>query len=497
MDAFSSLPQLRTLFGTARRLGFAALALSLVALLAPVQPAQARDAEILELLEQIKRGQLKDNKADQERIREFKRNRSEQRRLLNKEKSDNKTLQARSDKLDIDYNEGEKELQVVRAQYIDRLGSLKELFGVLQGASGDLRANLLSSLTQAESRLSQTEGNRVEFLTSFGSLMGGESLPAVEDLERLWYEYTAEIVASGEVRRFSAKVQQEDGSLSDEPVVRVGLFNAVGRSGYLTYPTDKDFFNVMQRQPAARFQETAESVATLPFEGGSVPFALDPTRGQLLGLLVDSPTIGEKVEQGGEVGYLIIFLGLVALFLSIYRYVALSGYRKAINKQRKNLDKPDPKNPLGYVLAIYNKNRNQDLETLELKLDEAILAQTPKFTRNLAFIKIIAVVAPLMGLLGTVTGMIITFQSITQFGAGDPKLMAGGISQALVTTVLGLVVAIPTVFLHSILSAQAKGITQFLEERVTALVADFAATTGKPAAPPPRPAGPAPAAPTA
>ena len=460
------------------------LTVSALVQFAPMGVAQARDAEILQLLEQIKKGRVTDSKVDQKRIREFTREKSKQKQLLNKERALNKKLQARAETLERAYNEGEKELNAVRAQFVERLGSLKELFGVLQGASGDLRASLSTSMTQAESRFTQPDDNRVDFLAKFGARMSGENLPAIEELNRLWYEYSSEIIASGEVRRFAAKVQQKQGGIKTEPVVRIGLFNVVSQSGYLSYPTDKDNFNVMPRQPVSRYQETAVAVASLPTPDAlAVPFAVDPTRGQLLGLLVDSPTFLEKVEQGGEVGYVIICLGIIALFLSIFRYFRLSGYRKAIENQKKAMGKPDPKNPLGYVLTVYNKNRDQDLETLELKLEEAILSQTPKFTRNLSFIKIIAVVAPLMGLLGTVTGMIITFQSITQFGAGDPKLMAGGISQALVTTVEGLVVAIPTVFLHSILSSQARGLTQFLEERVTTLVADYAANRSKSPAP--------------
>jgi len=89
----------------------------------------------------------------------------------------------------------------------------------------------------------------------------------------------------------------------------------------------------------------------------------------------------------------------------------------------------------------------------------------------LMFLKIIAVVAPLLGLLGTVTGMIITFQAITLFGTGDPKLMAGGISTALVTTVQGLCVAIPTVLLHTLVASRARRLNQILEEQAAGMVA--------------------------
>ena len=110
--------------------------------------------------------------------------------------------------------------------------------------------------------------------------------------------------------------------------------------------------------------------------------------------------------------------------------------------------------------------------TLELKLAEAVLSEPPKLEQGLTLLKIIAAVAPLMGLLGTVTGMIITFQAITIFGAGDPKAMAGGISSALVTTVLGLLVAIPTVLLHTVVNGRSQRIIHVLNEQATGIVAE-------------------------
>jgi biopolymer transport protein ExbB len=126
------------------------------------------------------------------------------------------------------------------------------------------------------------------------------------------------------------------------------------------------------------------------------------------------------------------------------------------------------------VLQVAKDNWGSDLETLELKMGEAIIKEAPKLSRGLLFLKIIAVVAPLMGLLGTVTGMINTFQAITLFGTGDPKLMAGGISQALVTTVLGLTVAIPTVLLHTVVTGRSRRIVHVLEEQGAGIVAEHA-----------------------
>jgi len=120
-----------------------------------------------------------------------------------------------------------------------------------------------------------------------------------------------------------------------------------------------------------------------------------------------------------------------------------------------------------------------DPETLELKMAEGVMRETPKLESGLTLLKIIAAVAPLMGLLGTVTGMIITFQAITIFGAGDPKAMAGGISSALVTTVLGLLVAIPTVLLHTLVNGRAQRVIHLLTEQATGIIAEHSESSNK------------------
>ena len=192
---------------------------------------------------------------------------------------------------------------------------------------------------------------------------------------------------------------------------------------------------------------------------------------------MQSPSLAERIAQGKEVGYVIITLGVVAILIAIWRLLALSATSAKVNRQAKNLENPG-NNPLGRVLKIAHDNPESDVESLELKLGEQILKETPKFNIALPFLKIISVVAPLLGLLGTVTGMIITFQAITLYGAGDPKLMAGGISTALVTTVLGLCVAIPTVFLHTLVQSRAKRLTQILQEEAAGMLSERAERMG-------------------
>ena len=181
----------------------------------------------------------------------------------------------------------------------------------------------------------------------------------------------------------------------------------------------------------------------------------------------------ERIQQGGFIGYVILVLGAIGLLIVIWRFFVLTALGARIRKQLRS-EEPDTGNPLGRVMQACIDDRDKDVETMELKLDEAIAKETPRIEYGLSFIKILAAVAPLLGLLGTVTGMIQTFQAITLFGTGDPKLMAGGISTALVTTVMGLVVAIPLVLLHSYLSGKSNALIQILDEQSIGLVARHA-----------------------
>ena len=142
--------------------------------------------------------------------------------------------------------------------------------------------------------------------------------------------------------------------------------------------------------------------------------------------------------------------------------------------QQQLNDEQPADNPLGRIMTIYRKNPDIDTETLGLKLDEAILKEMPALHRGLGTLALLAAIAPLLGLLGTVTGIIETFQSITLFGTGDPRTISGGISQALVTTVMGLVTAIPLLLLHSFLSTKSNRLVHILDEKSASFVAQLA-----------------------
>ncbi len=284
-----------------------------------------------------------------------------------------------------------------------------------------------------------------------------------------------EIVESGRVVRFNSVVTKADGQQEQMEVVRVGAFNVVNKNGYLKYSGKEGSLAELARQPESRYAGTTSDM--IDAESGPVTFGVDVTRGTILGLLVESPTVKDRIEQGGIVGYCIIALGIVGLLIAIWRWVGLSGDSRRVTAQLKR-ETASTDNPLGRVLAAYESNRGADTETVELKLSEAALKEMPGLTKGLLFIKVVAAVAPLMGLLGTVTGMIKTFQVITLYGAGDPKMMAGGISQALMTTVLGLVVAIPMVLLHTVVSGQSRKIINILQSQSAGIVARHSERNG-------------------
>lgn len=427
-----------------------------------VHAAQAVSLD--ELLQQVKQGRIKDAEANAARIAEFQRDRSRQQQLLRELEAERTRQEQLSEQLEQTFETNDAQIMDLERALQDRLGDLKELFGVLQQAAGDARANFDNSLTQI-----QFPG-RTEWLTEFAQKMGQTNrMPSLEEIERLWFELQREMTASSKIVALTTPVVSATGEEEQREIVRVGLFNAVSDGKYLEYVPETGRVVELPRQPQGRYTSRADDLQEA--ESGLHAFAVDPTRGQLLALLVQSPSLMERVAQGKIVGYVIIGLGAIGLLIAIWRLLALYATGAKVNRQAKNVDQAGD-NPLGRVLKVAHDNPDVDVEALELKLGEAILKETPKFNSMLPFLKIISVVAPLLGLLGTVTGMIITFQAITLYGAGDPKLMAGGISTALVTTVLGLVVAIPMVFLHTLVQSRARRLSQILQEEAAGMLSE-------------------------
>ena len=427
---------------------------------------QAQDdaRSMQQLLELIQQGQARDSQEARQREAEFARRKNEQQNLLNQARAERNRQERESERVEQLFEDQQAEIVAARAALDERLGALKELFGVLQTVAGDAQGRFANSLTNVQFP------NREDFLVELGSKMAGaSSLASIEDIERLWFELQRQITESGKVVRFEHTVTLANGEETQMPVARLGAFNLAAPVGYLQYDTSTKRVSELQRQPEqSRYTNSAKDLVAA--QESAVTFGVDVTRGGILALLVESPTIKDRINQGGIVGYCIIGLGIVGLLIAIVRFVGLSNDSRKVAAQLKR-DSASTDNPLGRVMAAYESNRGSDTETIELKLSEAALKEMPGLTKGLLLIKVISVVAPLMGLLGTVTGMIKTFQVITLYGAGDPKMMAGGISQALMTTVLGLVVAIPMVLLHTIVSGQSRKVINILQSQSAGLVA--------------------------
>ena len=423
------------------------------------------------LLILVKEGKTKEQAANSDREAKFMADKNKQASILAAEKRELARQEKIADQLEAEYKKNEAILVVKEEAYQKELGSLVELFGHLQSSAGEAAVQFSGSLTGPQYGV-----ERVGFLNDLTSKMSETTeLPTIREIEGLWYELQREMIASGQVVSFDTNVIDPDGESSKCNVTRVGLFNAVCDGKYLEYISSTGDYAFLPRQPEGRYTKTAKKVGNADV-GELVKFGVDPTGpqgGSLLANLIQTPSLLERAQQGREVGYALIFVGVIGIGLAFWKLYSLYMLGLAVKKQSKS-KAVDVRNPLGRVLKVGEDNFKKDIDTLELKLAEAIMAERPEIERGIGAVRIISVVAPLAGLLGTVTGMIVTFQMITLYGTGDPKLMAGGISQALVTTVLGLLVAIPTTLLHSFAASSAKGIISVLEEQSTGILAERA-----------------------
>lgn len=446
---------------------FSLAAAGLLALAGTAQ-AQNQASSLDELLQMMRESKVVESKEHQQREAEFLREKSNRAALLANAEKTKAQEEARSEELESTYEKQDLQIKALRKQRDERMGSLKELFGHLKTASGDLQANLKNSLVSVQ------YPGRADFAAQLSKKMDNEtSLPTIEEIEQLIYEIQRETVEAGKVVRFNTEVYTSDGKIVEQEVIRIGNYGAVGDGKYLFFNSRDGSLTVPESQPSG----LPDPAKLASINSGFAKVGIDPTLplgGQIMQIMVDRPDLKKRFEQGGIVGAIIIIgLGGLGLLLIIWRFVVLSSINGKVNKQLKS-KRANTNNPLGRVLKVAEDNQGIDAESLELKLEEAVLKERPSIESGLNMIKIVSMVAPLMGLLGTVTGMIQTFQAITDFGAGDPKLMAGGISAALVTTVCGLIVAIPTVFMHTILSGKAKHIVHILDEQSAGIIAEKA-----------------------
>ncbi|RLT89478.1 MAG: energy transducer TonB [Alcanivorax sp.] len=419
-----------------------------------------------ELLDLVQQGRVEQSKENKEREQRFLAQKSKQEQLLQEAIAERKKLERRSELLETTYAENKEQLDELTRRLEKRMGSLKELFTHLQASTSETANLLQHSITSVEYPSRHLE------MEDLSDLLGSNrSLPSINNIEQLWFQMQREMVESGKIKHLNLEVITTQGEPVKADVVRVGAFNLLSGNRYLQYIPETGKVIDLNRQPARYMLGYVEDY-TQATEGFNA-VAIDPTRGTLLNMLLDAPDFVDRVEQGGFIGYVIIILGAIGVILALERIMFLIITTRKVSDQMR-LQEVKRDNPLGRIMLTYEQHKKLPLESLELKLGEAILRERGPLEKHLTMIKIISVIAPLLGLLGTVTGMINTFQTITLFGTGDPKLMAGGISQALVTTVLGLSVAIPVVFFHTLASTRSKAVISVLEEQSTGLVAEKA-----------------------
>lgn len=424
---------------------------------------QSQANSLQQLLDAVQADLKNQTAQDKARLQKFEHARDQQKALLQEAEKKLSQEKARSTSLQNQFDANDKTITNLTTTLNTREGNLGEVFGTVRQTAGQFRSTLNSSL------ISDQYPNRSVFAAK---LAASKALPSIHDLKQLWYDMLQQMVEQGQIVKYHSTVTLNNGSKKHTDVVRVGAFNAVMGNKYLEYEPSSQSLVVLPTQPAGRFTSSANSLYNAS-GSGFTGFAVDPLRGQLLTLLMRKPTFMDEVNNGGAVGYTILVLFAIALLLCLERGITLTITSRKIKSQLKS-GTPSTNNALGRVLSVYDQNRRDDVETLTLKLDEAIMKEVPTIEARQAFIKLIAAIGPLLGLLGTVIGMIETFTSITLFGAGNPAYMAHGISVALVTTVEGLVTAIPLVFFHGAIQGKSQELVHILEEQTAGILASQA-----------------------
>ena len=415
------------------------------------------------LVESVKNTASIRAKEDKERLTKFLSDKNRQQYLLNQMKVNLKNEEDRSVRLTNQYEANDSELSELEEQLTLKLGSFGELFGIVRQTAGESKGQFMLSLTNIEFP------ERVEFL---GDLAERKSLdlPTTAELERLWYEILNELNQSGKVKSYNTDILSKSGELVNSDVLRIGVFNSVSNGNYLNLVSEQNLLEFLAKQPDGSIKRSAKRLQNKDVSYREV--YIDPTRGSLLSKLIDRAGWLQRINQGGFVGYVILIILALGLTMGVLQFQFLYRESKTIDAELETGNFSND-SILGKLNRVFKSHTGDNPEELEAQLEDILAKASPPLDKNLSVIKLLAAVAPLLGLLGTVIGMIETFQAITLFGTGDPKLMAGGISQALVTTMLGLIAAVPLLFVHNILDSRSRAISQIYEEQAIGFVASL------------------------
>ena len=435
--------------------------------------AQTNASSLDGLLKNVEQTRAEANAKLEQRKKEFESTPDAQKAALTaKADQQRKDLDSASQKLTDTYTANEVRINNLNNQLRDKamkLG-LQEVFGLARQAANDDSTVLQQSLITTQFPPAAGQPARDEWLRQFSA---SRATPTAADLERLWVEIQREMTASGQVAKYKTRVVQPNGQNVEADAVRIGPFNATVNGQFVSYLPTLRTFTVLPRQLPADLMAVAASFQNAT--SGYAKAVVDPNRGVLVGMYTERPTFIGRIQLGQEVGYVIMTVGLLGALAFLYQLFSLVFVRLAVSKQLKNLDHPTANNPLGRVLLAFKGDKNrieEDAEVAELRITEAVLHEVPKLERFQAFLRLAVAAGPLLGLIGTVWGMILTFQSITESGSSDPKLMATGIGQAMIATVLGLGIAIPLLFANALLNSLSRGVVQVLDEQSAGMLAE-------------------------
>lgn len=413
-----------------------------------------------QLLAKVRAEHDKERALNRQREAEFLKERNQQQALLEKARTAYYLAQAKNNPAKMQVEANDAEIAKLRKELQQSVTDMGDIFSIYRQFAADFTAVLDESQTGAQFPDRSAELKKINTV---------DALPSIDDMEKLWYLVQQEMTESGKVAAYRGKVVLASGEGRDADILRVGTFSAFSDGEFLRYVPETNEFVAPDKQPEKRFLRMTEKFSVS--DGQIMPVPVDPTRGSLLGMLARTPDLRERIDQGGMVGYLTIAVGIIGLAVTLYRVLYLLLLRVSVLRQITASDSPSDNNPLGRIMLSVKSISADDEETIQYKLDEAILKEIPQMEFGHNIIKLFAAIAPMLGLLGTVTGMIKTFEAISLFGGGDPKLMAAGISEALVCTVLGLLVAVPLLFGHNIVTVLAKSLIQRLDEQSAGILA--------------------------
>ncbi|MFN7178786.1 MotA/TolQ/ExbB proton channel family protein [Hyphomonas sp.] len=434
--------------------------------LAVSMPASAQS--LSDVLNRVRQDANQMSTEDQARLRQFQQDRASQAASMQEARNVLAAAEGKARALSVEFDANEARLGALEAQVSTLAGDFQELLGQFRSAAGATMPEIANSFANFD---------YTDRVAGIAEIAEARVLPNRGQLERLPKAMLQEMIAQSEVKTFTAPVNGlgEGGSIAEAELIRIGVFNAATVNGGRFVEVKRgergeSFLEVFKTQPSGPYSSAMTKLARAG-EGEVIKAPVDPSKGNLFGILGELPKFADRLAQGGQVGAVIAILAVIGLLLGFYKVFTLFTTGAAMRATAKSRQ-AGTGNPLARVFEVYENNRNRDVETLELKLDEQILREAPRLERGIDIIKVFAAVAPLLGLLGTVVGMIITFTAITIYGAGDPKLMAGGISVALMTTVFGLVAAIPLLLIHAVVSSMARTNQQLLDEQAAGLVAE-------------------------